>query len=201
MKSRINFLRDDFKPQIILLNLDFVVGVVSVSLLAILVGWFIANNQFQQAKFDGAQNSESIQQKIALIETLTKATEGRSQDPEIIARVEQRQQELDVKQQIIDELAARETQKSNAFSALMLDLASNHQADLWLTSIVLDERKLYLEGKTSDSEALPKWVNRLNQAHYFADKEFARAQMFRDAQKTLNFVLSSELDDSARGSQ
>lgn len=201
MKNRINFFRDDLKPKIILLNLNFIVGLVSLSAVIILGGWLWANAQVNHSNRTVDTLLSSVEQKKGLVDSLIEAKDSRQQDKTIVAAIESHQRELNIKTTILTELATRETQKSNGFSALMTDLASHHQPSLWLTNILLDERNLYLEGTATDSEALPRWVNKLSQADYFNGKEFAGARMFRNEQDTLSFVLSSQLDDVNRGSQ
>lgn len=195
MKNRINFVRDDLKPQIVLLNLNFVMFLTALSVCIIFAGWFWADTQYQNSEQTIDNLLADVKQKKFLVDTLREAKDSRTQNKSIIAAIEKNQQELDVKLTILDELSSRESQRSNGFSALMLDLAANHQPSLWLTSILLDERKLYLQGTTGNSEALPKWISKLNQAQYFSGKEFAGARMVRNDKEMLNFVLSSELDD------
>ncbi|GAB5381694.1 MAG: hypothetical protein Alis3KO_35770 [Aliiglaciecola sp.] len=195
MKNRINFFREDLKPKIVLLNLNFVVALSLLAVLVIVGGWVWANMQVNNSNRQVDELLASVKQKKALVDTLIEAKDSRTQDMSIIAAIEAHQQELNVKKTILEELGSRESQRSNGFSALMTDLASHHQPSLWLTNIRLDERKLYLQGTATDSEALPRWVNKLAQADYFSGKEFAGARMFRNEKETLSFVLSSELDD------
>lgn len=195
MKTRINFCQDNLKPKIELLNLNFTIATLVFSILLIIAISTSLNYQHTKVQKSVDNLTVDVEKKQELIKSLIEANEARTQDPAIIARIEKSLKELNSKKAIIDELKARETQKSNGFSSLMVDLASNHQPALWLTNINLDERKLYLEGTTSDSSALPKWVNQLGQAAYFNGKDFAGARMFRDDNQMLNFVLSSELDE------
>lgn len=195
MKNRVNFFRDDLKPKIILLNLNFVVLLAVLSTLLIVGAWLWASHLYSNTEKNIDSLLTEVEQVKFQVDTLREAKDSRSQDMSIIASIEKNQQELDMKLTILDELGTRETQRSNGFSALMLDLAAHHQSSLWLTKIALDERKLYLEGTTVDSEALPKWLSKLNQADYFVGREFAGARMVRNDKDRLNFVLSSELDD------
>ncbi|WP_343859125.1 PilN domain-containing protein [Aliiglaciecola litoralis] len=199
MKNRINFFRDELKPQIILLNLGFLVFLSVLSVCLIIAGWTWAELQYRESQHSIDTLLMNVKQKKFLVDTLREAKDSRTQDKSILAAIEKNQQELDVKLTILNELSNRESQRSNGFSALMQDLAANHQSSLWLTNILLDERKLYLQGTTSNSEALPKWISKLNQAQYFAGTEFAGARMVRNEQEMLNFVLSSELDDVKGG--
>lgn len=195
MKNRINFFRDDLKPKIVLLNLNFVLFMATFCILIILAGWVWANTLYTNTenKIDGLL--AEVEQTKFQVDTFREAKDSRTQNMSIIASIEKNQQELDMKLTILDELNNRETQRSNGFSALMADLAQYHQPSLWLTTISLDERKLYMEGTTANSEALPKWVSKLGQANYFSGREFAGARMMRNDKDTLNFILSSELDD------
>lgn len=195
MKTRINFYRDNLKPKIILINLNFLCAILVLSLVVIIAFWSGLNIQHEQIEKSSGMLIKNLNTKKELIDSMIEAKETKVQDPSIIAQIEKTQKQLNVKNAILNELKVRETQKSNGFSALMVDLASNHQPELWLTNINLEERKLYLEGTTSDSSALPQWVNKLGRAAYFNGKEFAGARMFRNDEQMLSFILSSELDD------
>jgi len=195
MKTRVNFFQDNLKSKIVLINLNFLCAMLVISMLIITVVWTTLNIQYGQVESSSTKLAENVKMKKELIDSMIEAKDAKVQDPFIIAQIERTQKQLNVKNAILDELKARESQKSNGFSALMVDLASNHQPELWLTNINLDERKLYLEGTTSDSSALPKWVSKLGGAAYFNGKEFAGARMFRDEKQMLSFILSSELDD------
>lgn len=195
MKTRINFFRDNLKSKIVLVNLNFLCAMIVFSIFIVTAAWATLNIQDGRIESSSNRLADNLKVKRELIDSMIAAKEAKVQDPLIIAQIEKTSNQLNVKNAILDELKARETQKSNGFSALMVDLASNHQPELWLTNINLDERKLYLEGTTSDSSALPKWVSRLGGAAYFNGKEFAGARMFRDEKQMLSFILSSELDD------
>ncbi len=164
-------------------------------LLIVIASWAVLSAENGKVERNSDQLAQNLKMKKELIDSMMEAQESQVQDPSILAQIERTQSKLNLKQSILDELKARETQKSNGFSDLMIDLASNHHSDLWLTNINLDERKLYLEGTAADSAALPEWVNKLGKAAYFNGKEFAGARMFRNDKKMLNFILSSELDD------
>jgi len=195
MKNRINFLRDDLKPKIILINLNFVAFMAVVSISIIIAGLVWTNQQFKNSQQTIETLMTQVEQKKFQADALREAKDSRTQDKSIVAEIQTIQAELDVKMTILNELENRESQRSNGFSKLMIDLAANHQPSLWLTNISVDERKLLMQGTTADSSALPKWLSKLNSAPYFSGKEFAGARLNRNDKEMLNFVLSSELDD------
>lgn len=195
MKTRINFFRDDLKSKIILLNLNFLLALATVSIIFIVAIWLWAGSLHAVAEKQTSLLQAQIAQKKEFVTTLTEAKDSRTQSKEIVADVDKHRQELAIKQTILTELDNRQTQRSNGFSNLMLDLANNHHDDLWLTTILLNERNLYLEGTATDSKALPQWVSELHKANYFADTEFAGTRMFRNDKQQLQFILSSNLDD------
>ncbi|MBU2880214.1 MULTISPECIES: PilN domain-containing protein [Aliiglaciecola] len=195
MKTRINFFREDLKFKIILLNLNFLLGLAILSIICIVTAWLWASNSHANAEQQTDLLLAQIAQKKELSKSLIEAKDTRTQSAAIVADVEKHQQELAMKRTILNELDSRQTQRSNGFSSLMVDLAKNHHTNLWLTNILLNERSLYIEGATTDSKALPQWVSQLNQASYFADTEFAGTRMFRNDKQQLQFILSSNLDD------
>ncbi|MDO6695522.1 PilN domain-containing protein [Aliiglaciecola sp. 3_MG-2023] len=195
MKTRINFYREDFKSKIILLNLNFLLVLATLSIICIVIAWFWASNSLGDAEKQTESLLFQIAQKKDLSKSLIEAKDTRTQNVAIVADVEKHQQELVMKRTILDELDSRQTQRSQGYSSLMIDLAENHNANLWLTNILVYERHIYLEGAASDSKALPQWLSQLNQANYFINTDFAGARMYRNEDQQLQFILSSKLDD------
>ncbi|MFA3791456.1 PilN domain-containing protein [Aliiglaciecola sp. SL4] len=201
MKTRINFYREDFKSKIILLNLNFLLGLATLSIICVVVAWLWANSALTDAKKQTDSLLFQIVQKKELSKSLIETKDTRAQNMAIVADVEKHLQELAMKRTILDELDSRQTQRGQGYSSLMIGLAENHNANLWLTNISIYDRRLYLEGATTDSKALPQWLSKLNQASYFADTEFAGTRMFRNEDQQLQFILSSNLDDMKRKGQ
>lgn len=199
MKSRINLYQEQFKPQVVLLSLNFALLIWALAIITLVIVGFGVGTNNSGAKKEAQTYANQVSEKTTLLSTLADTLDKRAQDPGLLKTLEGTQKTLKTKQTIVAELGNRQAQKENGFSALMLDLANNTQEDVWLTRISLNESRVRIEGGTLVSAAVPGWVNKLSGAKSFTGKEFAEARMFRDEQEQLNFVLSSELSDSNSG--
>lgn len=192
MKTRVNFYFDEFQPKTFLINPSFTALLWSIAIIVIVVGAIQANSILDNAKVQVDQVNQSISDKRKVITMLTNARNNLEQDPALLADIERYQNEYQIKRSIVTELDSRQGQKSTGYAQLMLDLARIHQQGIWLTQIHLNEDDVRLQGGASDSAAVPKWVNKLNQANYFEGAQFAEARMYRDEEEQLFFTLSSQ---------
>lgn len=192
MKNRINLYLDEFKPRLQLVSLNFLFVVWGILLISIILFYLQVQIQRNKAEQQSAIVANVHSQKSALIKQLSIELEQRISDPQLVKQIEQLQADIAVKKTILTEISGRENLKHKRFSALMHDLAAHHAPDLWLTGISVDQHKLLIEGSTVDATSLPRWLNKLRNVDYFVDQEFANAQLFRDTDQQLNFILSSE---------
>lgn len=193
IKNSVNLLREEFKPQITLLSVNFCLAIWGAALLLMIVYGMLVNSQYQQSQNNLQSTQSQLRSKQGLLDTLTIAKEALSKDPNLIADIKREQQRVALKQNIVAELAKRENLRNKGFSALMLDLAEHHNSDVWLTQISLNESKLHIEGGALASASVPQWLDGLRTAPYFMGAEFAAARMYRDEQQQIRFILSSEL--------
>lgn len=199
MKNRIDLYQPQFKPKVILLSLNFAFLIWFLALVSIVVAGVSVSRLKNHAQQEVLFAAQQVKDKTTLLGVMTKGRDSRVQNPKLVEALEQSQKQLKIKKTIVRELANREQQKSQGFSALMLDLAANHQQDLWLTEIHLNESQISIRGGATDSAAVPNWVNKLASAEYFIGKEFAAARLYRDGNEELLFVLSSEIADLGAG--
>lgn len=201
MKNRVNLYEQKFRPTLELLSLNFTIAVWVTSLVLVL---FIGFNIYQTQKSverEALAAAKELADKTAVMDVLVDGKNNKTQDAALISELEQTQKQLAIKKSIISELANREEQRSRGFSALMFDLANNHQPELWLTEINLDGKQIKIKGGAADSTALPLWVNQLSSANYFIGTEFAAARLFRDENEQLQFVLSSDAGETEQGGE
>lgn len=195
MKNRVNFIGSVLRPQVVLINLNFLLLMMGVALMGIVLAYWLLTTALDASQQQVSDSLAKVQTQRALVETLSQAKQNQKQDPALLTKIALEQQSLSMKQSILLKLDKRETLRQNGFSGLMQDLANYHQQGLWLTQVTLDERHIALQGTANQSTALPQWIEKLSQAPYFVGREFAGARMLRDKDNRLDFVISSELDD------
>lgn len=191
MKTRINLYSEQFRPQLDLLSLNFVLCLVGVLLLT-LIG--LGSWQGQQANKQAsnlANQQVQVQQQQQQITTISNALAARKPSVQLTANLAQLQQQLAAQKQLLAQLAGRQQHKTRGFAGLMATLAEASPKDLWLTDIQLQGNQLDLRGVTQDADALPRWVKQLGQSPYLKGTDFAGAHLYRDETQALRFILSS----------
>lgn len=194
MKNRLNLYLLDMQPrqELLTLNKCLLLGLlllVIVLLLRLQQHWQLTHLQQQQQGLE-----QTLAEKTTLVTAMQQQLHNRIEDPKLVKKVNQLQQELRVKQQLLGEVQGREKLKTQGFAALMLDLARSASPQLWLREIAVDRHNIKFAGQANHSESLPKWLEALGNTEYFQGREFAAARLYRQEQQ-LHFVISSKLKD------
>jgi Tfp pilus assembly protein PilN len=191
MKNRINLYHPSFHPKLQLLTLSSViVSWVSVAIFCSLSYFYMMAEQ-QSFKLKITNLEQNKQQKKTLVNELNIALENIKVDPDLLKIVEEKQQTIQLKKRVLNELVGQENLKSTGFSTLMLDLAGHSLNGLWLTHIDLNGMSITIKGATTDSAFMPKWLSSLGQTEYFKGQKFSDTRLYRDSEEQLNFVVST----------
>jgi Tfp pilus assembly protein PilN len=191
MKNRINLYHPSFHPKLQLLTLSSViVSWVSVAIFCSLSYFYMMAEQ-QSFKLKITNLEQNKQQKKTLVDELNIALENIKVDPDLLKIVEEKQQTIQLKKRVLNELVGQENLKSTGFSTLMLDLAGHSLNGLWLTHIDLNGMSITIKGATTDSAFMPKWLSSLGQTEYFKGQKFSDTRLYRDSEEQLNFVVST----------
>jgi Tfp pilus assembly protein PilN len=191
MKKRVNLYHPNFHPRLNLLTLPIaIVSWILVALFCIILNFYVTSEQ-QKFKSEIAKINENKQQQKILVKELQSAVDNLIIDPKLLRQVAKNQQLISLKKRVLNELAGLEGLKSNGFSNLMIDLASQNQSGLWLTHINLDGMSVLMEGAATDSAIVPKWLISLGQTDYFRGQEFSDTRLYRDSDQQLKFVIST----------
>jgi Tfp pilus assembly protein PilN len=191
MKNRINLYHPSFHPKLQLLTLSSViVSWVSVAIFCSLSYFYMMAEQ-QSFKLKITNLEQNKQQKKTLVNELNIALENIKVDPDLLKIVEEKQQTIQLKKRVLNELVGQENLKSTGFSTLMLDLAGHSLNGLWLTHIDLNGMSITIKGATTDSAFMPKWLSSLGQTEYFKGQNFSDTRLYRDSEEQLNFVVST----------
>jgi Tfp pilus assembly protein PilN len=191
MKNRVNLYHPEFHPKLRLLSLPIVLVSWTFSLLICALAYIYVASEQQNARSEIAKIEQDKQQQKILVKELQTAVDNLKVDPNLLKQVEKKQQLISLRKRVLNELVGQEELKSNGFSSLMLDLASHNQSGLWLTHINLTGMSVMMEGATTDSAMVPKWLRFLGQTDYFRGQEFADTRLYRDSEQQLNFVIST----------
>lgn len=195
MKTRVNLLIDEYRPRLELLSLNLLLFLTVLSLSSVVVVNLLVSHQAATANQTLAQTRAEQSQRQQKIAKLSEQMARQQENPQLIAKRQSLQSEISQKRLLLAQLGGREAQKSRGFAEIMLDLAKQHDSDLWLTKINLDNDLIKFEGQTINASSVPKWVGNLSRSSYFQSAEFASARLYRDDQEAINFTLSTKLHE------
>ena len=192
MKNRVNLYHPEFHPKLRLLTLSMVICIWLIALVCCIVAYFYLTTEQQNIESEIAAVEKNKWQQQDLVEELQKALDSLKVDPKLLAKVDKNQKVIDLKKHVLNELAGQEQRKSSSYSTLMLDLATHNQKGIWLKQISLNGAEVVMQGAASDSAVVPKWLSSLGKTDYFKGQEFAETRLYRDADKQINFVISTD---------
>lgn len=196
MKTRINLYTSEVKPTLELLSLNFVLFCWACLAIFVFLLWgFMQGHQpGYKAQLAGIQAKH--QAKANQLAQLASTLEMRKEDPQLRKQVTRQQDEVKLKQGLLQLLSQQEKLKSRGFSQLMGALAESHQPNIGLSLIQLRGQDIRLEGQLQDASALPNWLAQIGQQTYFSDVSFGQARLYRNDTQELQFVLSSRATDT-----
>ncbi|GIU41055.1 MSHA biogenesis protein MshI2 [Shewanella sairae] len=194
MKLRVNLYSSDLLP--VKLRLSFLrlcqafVGLVIFLLIltAITMG---LNNGLESDKKLLMIDKKHLNSEKQNLET---ALAQRGPTESLVAEVELKAQQLELKRKLFDKLSKEEELTSYSYSPLMTDLASVANSKVWLNRIRVDENRYIFEGFTSSPEGVPLWVERLKTTKTLKGHAFASMTMNLGENQPLAFKLTSEAD-------
>lgn len=195
MKSRVNLLTEEYRPRLELVSFNLLMFCLVLSLSLLAASYFLVNVSAQQTSHVLAQTQSQQAARDNKISQLSEQLANQQPSAKLLAQIEQVENAIRQKRQLMRQLAGRDIQKSRGFSELMLALSRQDAPALWLTKIGLNEQHVHFEGQAVEASAVPRWIKDLGQSDYFAQTQFASARLYRDEQRLINFSLSSEPAD------
>ena len=191
MKTQVNLYTDEFHPKLRLLSLPIVLVLWSILLIAFVgIYGYVSTKQQNLRTHLGQLNKNNANQET-LLNSLISQMNNVTAEQKLLDEVTTKQQQVSLKKRVYSELAGQEQIKSTGFADLMQDLAEYHHVDIWLKRIYLNHHHVTIEGGTSQSISIPKWLQKLGQGNFFKGQEFTTTRIYRYQDEQLNFVLST----------
>jgi len=190
MKSRVNLYLPEYQPKLELFTLG-ALFVLFGALLAIIIAARVT------LSINGTKAEErlsllelELQRQTEFVNVLTDQLQQRKEDPQLLAVFAGLQLSLQDKERLKEALKERDALKSTSFALMLSELSQQHEEDLWLTGISVDEESMVFDGEVLTPEAVPQWVGRLGATKYFTDTAFDEARLIRE-DSALYFSLSA----------
>jgi len=197
--QQVNLYQDELKTQ----KLNYSASMlVQLSLIFIVVFSVVAGFRYFQLQQHQASLVEHQQkQKLAMAELQKIQAELslRKKDATLTKRINEKTKELANKQKVMGILSRDEFGNTDGFIEHITGLARQRIDGLWLTQIRIADggTDVTLQGTTSKSALLPKYLQRLSAEKAFTGTEFESLVMARQEKKKqwLNFSLQNKKTD------
>ncbi|MCL1057120.1 fimbrial assembly protein [Shewanella gelidimarina] len=201
MKLRVNLYSESLFPAEVRLSFlrlnQVLVGLVLILLLSSALAYgFVSSLESEKDELQHAKATLD-ERKLELEDELAK----RQPSPSLVAEVELKAQQLELKQMLIGKLSQQEALTSFGYSPLMTDLASVADRSIWLNRIQVNENRYIFEGYTSSPQSVPNWIDRLKTTTTLKGHAFASMTMSLGEDKPLAFKLTSDADTESKAAE
>ena len=192
MKLRVNLYSESLFPTELRLSFLRLNQVLVALVLILLLGSALAYGFVTslESEKNALQHSKTQldEQKAELEDEIAK----RQPSPTLVAEVELKAQQLELKQMLIGKLSQQEELTSYGYSRLMTDLASVADRSIWLNRIQVNENRYVFEGFTASPQSVPNWIERLKTTTTLKGHAFASMTMTLGDDQPLAFKLTSD---------
>ncbi|ACJ27316.1 Conserved hypothetical protein [Shewanella piezotolerans WP3] len=192
MKLRVNLYSESLFPTELRLSFLRLNQVLAGLVIALLLGSAIAYGVVSslESEKNELQHAKALldEQKVELEDEIAK----RKPSATLVAEVELKAQQLELKQMLIGKLSQQEELTSYGYSPLMTDLASVADRSIWLNRIQVKENRYIFEGYTSNPQSVPNWIERLKTTTTLKGHAFASMTMSLGEDQPLAFKLTSD---------
>ncbi|MCL1094168.1 PilN domain-containing protein [Shewanella kaireitica] len=192
MKLRVNLYSESLFPTELRLSFLRLNQVLAGLVIALLLGSVVAYGFVSSLESEKTelQHAKALldEQKVELEDEIAK----RKPSATLVAEVELKAQQLELKQMLIGKLSQQEELTSYGYSPLMTDLASVADRSIWLNRIQVNENRYIFEGYTSNPQSVPNWIDRLKTTTTLKGHAFASMTMSLGEDQPLAFKLTSD---------
>ena len=200
--QQVNLYQDELKIQKLKYSASMLlqVSIVLVVMLSTVTGFSYFQLQQHQSSLAEAQQKQKV--AMADLQTIQSELALRKKDAALARRIAQKTKELSNKQKVLNILSRDEFGNTKGFIGHVSGLARQRVEGLWLTKIRIASggTDISLNGITSKSSLLPKYLQRLSSEKAFSGTEFQSLLMARQEKKMqwLNFSLQNQKVDAVK---
>lgn len=196
MKYAVNWYQDSLKPEPRQLQLhELLIAVVVIALIMTASVWFAPETGSERLQQLQSENQGFERQ----LRELNTELSGQNLDQQAAERMSELTVQLQQQQELLQYLERLEQQQRLNYAQLFKDLASVARDDLWLTRIQVDAGELTLHGHTLRAQALPEWLQGLQETASLKAAEFELVDIQEPAQtesqaRRLQFKVATEIN-------
>ncbi|MCL1146451.1 PilN domain-containing protein [Shewanella marinintestina] len=199
MKLRVNLYSETLFPPELRLSFSRLTKASAALVVGLLLATMLVFALNSSLESDKKQLMAEKQRLDLQKQNLEAALAARGPNKTLVAEVELKAQQLELKQQLFGKLSQQEVLTSYGYSPLMTDLASVANSQIWLNRIQVNENRYIFEGFTASPESVPLWVERLKTTTTLKGHAFASMTMSLGEGQPLGFKLTSDANSSDEG--
>lgn len=188
----INFYFEEYHPKPLSFDSRFFALVLLLCLIGLVAISWIEQSKLNELKRDLAAKqaqSQKLQQEVADIQ---KKLSVKKNFEVFKSELAANKQELLSYKKLAAAIETPQKQQSVEYSKIFLHLSKQIIHPVWLTQIQINEDQLTIKGSSTDVQAIPKYVNQLNQVEvlkrYFDELKILRNE---DNNRVVDFQLTN----------
>lgn len=194
MRQEVNLYTEAFRPnrEWLTLNTSASLAVAVLLVVVAVSGWV----QYQVAQLQDEQ--ERLEQELSrsqdAVERLSEQLARQQRDPELEEQVERLEERAEDRKRLVERADSVASASSEGFTPYLEGLAEQSREELWLTRIRVDllRDRLQLEGRTTQGQQVPDYLQQLREESVFEGRRFEQFEISRDEETSfLGFNVAS----------
>lgn len=177
--QQVNLYQAQFKPKQVILPAHqmLLIALIPIIILVIFSSYFSYKQQLSLSLLQTQQHQQQLSQKQLF--TLQQQLDARKENPLLVAELNDIQQQLTIKQNLVARLSNQSFGNQQGFSTMLTALSKQHIDKLWLTQFsLLDSGQfIALQGSAFSSQLIPEYIDNLAKSEQFHGKNFSVFQL------------------------
>lgn len=181
MRQHINLYNPVLAPQVQRLSGAVILATWGASLIAAAVIWgggqlFVAQSADRQA-----EHARQLAATQAQVGALAARLAGRKPDPALVTQLHEAQAQLAARREALEQVSQISSRPASTVSSYFLALSRQVMSGVWLTGLTIagTGQDIVLEGRATDAQLLPAYLNQLRREAVLHGHGFASLQVER----------------------
>jgi Tfp pilus assembly protein PilN len=198
--QQVNLYTDAFRPQKVVLSLEQIVLIAVSAIVIVIIATLFLNASLAKSEKRIQTEQVRVDKLSSQLVVLEDKAKYLRQDDSLMAANQRVSEKLSARRQMIKVLDRVVVKDDEGFSNILLSLARQKTAGLWLTSIEVGAsgKSMTIEGTTLNANAVPAYLQNLRKEDGFIGRTFTLFNLDADPDKPnqLDFSLRSQVSQS-----
>jgi|GEM_PF-1354736 len=198
--QQVNLYTDAFRPQKVVLSLEQIILIAVSSIAIVIIATLFLNASLAKSEKRTQKEKMRVETLAGQLVIFEEKAKLLRQDDSLMAANKRLSAKLSARRQMIEVLDRVVVKDDEGFSNILLSLARQKTAGLWLTSIEVGAsgKSMTIEGTTLHANAVPSYLQNLRKEDGFIGRTFTLFNLDADPDKPnqLDFSLRSQVSQS-----